>query len=122
MSGFKDMVAADIHNVFLNPDEFADTRTVIYDGETYTDIPIVLTNIKERDRRQLTNDHVQGLYLVSHTLHVALNDIGGVLPEKGMRIKVNNQEGGGGFFYEFYVATSGIEMGMARLELEAIDE
>lgn len=40
------MVAADIHNVFLNPDEFADKRTVIYDGETYMDIPVVLTNSK----------------------------------------------------------------------------
>lgn len=119
---FKDMVAADIHDVFLDPDEFADKRTVIYDGETYMDIPVVLTNIKERDRRQLTSDHVQGLYLVSHTLHVDLSDIGGVLPEKGMRIRVNNQEGGGGFFREFYIATSGIEMGMVRLELEAIDE
>ena len=32
MSGFKDMVAADNHNVFLNIDEFAERRTVEYDG------------------------------------------------------------------------------------------
>ena len=39
---FKDMVAADIHGVFLNLDEFAEKLTVVYDGETYADIPIVL--------------------------------------------------------------------------------
>ena len=31
---FKDMVNADIHGVFLNAEEFADKRTVLYDGKT----------------------------------------------------------------------------------------
>jgi len=119
---FKDMVAADIHGVFLNPGEFADLRTIVYDGETYQDIPIVLTSLKEQDRRQISSDHAQGLYLVSAVLHCAKTDLGGVLPEKGARIKINDQEGGGGFFREFYIATSGEEMGMLRLELEGIDE
>mgnify|MGYP007069916494 CR=1 FL=1 len=119
---FKDMVAADIHNVFLNTGEFADLRTVVYDGGTYTDIPVVLTSLKEQDRRQISSDHAQGLYLVSTILHCAKSDLGDVLPERGMRIKINDQEGGGGFFREYYIATSGEEMGMLRLELEGIDE
>ena len=122
MSGFKDMVAADIHNVFLNTDEFAELRTIRYDGETYEDIPIVLTGLKEQDRRQLQSDHVQGLYLVTSVLHCALSDLGGKQPEKGGRIEVNDEEGGGGFFRRFYVASSVCEMGMLRVELEAIDE
>ena len=89
---FKDMVNADIHGVFLNAGEFADRRTVIYDGKTYADIPVVLSGIKEKDRRQLVSDHVQGLYMVSSTLHAALDDFGGVLPEKGMRIRINDRE------------------------------
>ena len=32
---FKDMVAADIHGVFLNLDEFAETRNIWYDGTVY---------------------------------------------------------------------------------------
>lgn len=32
MSGFKDMVARDNFGVFLNCDEFAEKRTVKYDG------------------------------------------------------------------------------------------
>lgn len=122
MSGFKDMVAADIHNVFLNTDEFAELRTIRYDGEEYVDIPIVLTGLKEQDRRQLQSDHVQGLYLVTSVLHCALSDLGGKQPEKGGRIEINDEEGGGGFFRRFYVASSVCEMGMLRVELEAIDE
>jgi len=125
VSGFKDMVAADIRNVFFNPSEFAKPRTVKYDGETYTDIPIVLSRLKETDRRTIVHnvhDYAQGLYQVTGVLYCAVSDIGGKKPEKGQRIKINDEKGGGGFFYEFYVASSGCEMGMLRVELGAIDE
>ena len=122
MSGFKDMVAADNQSVFLNLGEFAEKRTIKYDGEVYEDIPIVLTGMKEKDRRQLMRDHAQGLYLVSSVLHCAMSDLGGKQPEKGTRIKINDREGGGGFFREFYVAASVCEIWMLRVELEAIDE
>lgn len=122
MSGFKDMVAADNQSVFLNLGEFAEKRTIKYDGEVYEDIPIVLTGMKEKDRKQLMRDHAQGLYLVSSVLHCAMSDLGGKQPEKGTRIKINDREGGGGFFREFYVAASVCEIGMLRVELEAIDE
>lgn len=121
MSGLKEMVAADVHNVFLNTGEFAEPRTIRYDGETYEDIPIVLTGLKEQDRRQLQSDHVQGLYLVTSVLHCALSDLGGKQPEQGMRIAINDEEGGE-FFHQFYVASSTCEMNMLRVELEAIDE
>lgn len=122
MSGFKDMVARDTQAVFLNLDEFAEKRTIKYDGATYEDIPIVLVGLKEQDRRQLVSDHAQGLYLVSSVLHCAIDDLGGNQPEEGQRIKINDEEGGGGFFREFYIASSVCEMGMLRVELEAIDE
>lgn len=122
MSGFKDMVAADNRHVFLNLSEYAEKRTIRYDGEDYADIAIVLSGMKEKDRRQLVSDHVQGLYLVSSVLHCSVDDLGGNQPEKGQRISINDQEGGGGFFREFYVASSVCEMGMLRVELEAIDE
>lgn len=91
-------------------------------GRPYEDIPIVLSGLKEKDRRQLMSDHAQGLYIVSSVLHCALSDLGGVQPERGQRIRINDQEGGGGFFQEFYVASSVCEMGMLRVELEAVDE
>lgn len=119
---FKDMLADDNRNIFLNLDEFAEKRTVEYDGERYEDIPVVLSGLKEKDRRQLMSDHIQGLYLVSYVLHCALDDLGGNQPEKGQRIRINDTEGGEGFFREFYVASSVCELGMLRVELEAIDE
>lgn len=118
MSNFKDMVQADIKNVFLNEDEFAELHTVIYDGITYENISLVMSGIKEQDRQQLVWDHVQGLYLVTSVMHCAASDLGGVVPEKGMKIKIND----GDFFREYFVASSVNEMGMIRVELEAIDE
>lgn len=126
MSGFKDMIAEDVKKVFLNLNEYAANHTIIYDGTVYSGsegkgIPIVLTGLKEQERAQLTSDHAQGLYRVSSVLHCAVDDLGGNQPEKGQRLKIS-EEGGGGFFREFYVAASICEMGMLRVELEAIDE
>jgi len=120
--GFKDMVAADNLNVFLNNEEFAANHTIVYDGITYENILVLLTKLKEKDRRQLITDHVQGLYLVSTILHCSLEDIGGILPEKGQRIKINDDENACNFFKEYRIASSGCSLGMVRIELEAIDE
>lgn len=119
---FKEMVHEDIKNVFLNTDEFAEIRTVEYDGVSYEDIPVVLTDEAEQGRQQNVSDHVQGLYLLTAVLYCALEDLGGIQPEKGRPIQINDEEGGGGFFQKFYVAASSCEMGMLRVELEAIDE
>ncbi len=121
MSAFREMVAGDNLNTFLNPAEFGEERTVAYDGTTYTDIPVVLSGMKEKDRRQLSSDHVQGLYLVSSVMHCRLEDLGGKQPEKGSLIKIAKVEHGT-FLKEYYVASSVCEMGMLRIELEAIDE
>ena len=102
MSSFKNMVEADNKKVFVNASEFAELHTIIYDGVTYEDIPVVMSGIKEKDRRQLVADHIQGLYLVTTVIHCAASDLGGVVPERGMKIKIND----GDFFREFYVATS----------------
>lgn len=82
MSAFKDMVARDIHSVFLDTNFFGEKRTVEYDGERYEDIPVVLMEAEEKDRSKLEDDHVQGLYFVSDTLQCALSDLGGKLPER----------------------------------------
>lgn len=118
MSGFKDMVQADIKSVFLNRDEFADLHTVVYDGLTYEDVSIVMTKVREKDRQQLVWDRAQGLYLVTVVAHIAATDLGGIVPEKGMKIKISDED----FLMEYFIASSGNEMGMIKLELEAIDE
>ena len=125
--GFKDMVAADNHKVFLNLEEFAEKRTVRYDGGEYVDIPIVMSGIKEKDRGAMVlhsgvRDHVQGIFMVTSVLRCAIVDLGGKQPEKDQLIKINHEEGGGGHFSEYRVASSVCEMGMLRVELETMDE
>lgn len=120
MKTFKDFLAGDVHRVFLNSEEVGEIKTIRYDGHEYANIPVVLTNLEERDRKQLQSDHVQGLYLVTAVLQCALTDLGGNLPEKGQRFRVSDSETG--FFQEYYVASSSCEMGMLRVELEELDE
>lgn len=119
---FKEMVAADIHNVFLNPSEFAEIRTIEYDGERYEDIPITLSGPTEADRQQRADDHAEGLYRVSAVLHCAVSNLNGNQPKKGQRIRINEEEGGGGYFMEYYVVSSVCRMGMLRVGLGAIRE
>ena len=121
MSAFREMVDADIHDIFLNTDEFAEKRTVRYDGKTYPNVPVVLNGIKSRDRNQRVQDHAQGLYTVSDVMYVALSDIGGKLPERGTVIEVSTKEGGT-FLRRYYIGQAQNTVGMLRLELEAIDE
>ena len=118
---FKDILNQDVNDVFMNTDEFAENRTVRYDGNTYADIPVVMDGPKESAREQSVNNHEQGLYLVTDIMHVALSDIGGIQPEKGCIIEVNTREGGL-FFRRYYIALSQNTVGMIRMELEAIDE
>lgn len=119
MSGFKDAVQEDLNSVFLNLDEFAETHTVYYDGEEYSDIPIVMTGLSEKERvRQSISDHAEGIYRVSWVLHCDIAALGGKQPEQGCKLGIDED----GFVRSYYVASSVCEMGMLRVELEAIDE
>ena len=126
MSGFRRLVDAQIHKVALDTGRFADARTVIYDGETYAGIPAVFSGPKETDRRTIVRqgalrDNAQGLFMATGVLTCALSDLGGRQPEKGQRLKIS-AGAGGGFFEEYFIASSVCDMGMLTVELEAIDE
>lgn len=117
---FLDMVSADIDRVFLNDMEFAEQRTLRYDGEVYENIKVVLSKYTEQSRPQHRDDHAEGLFAVRYTLHCNYDDLG-TQPEKGGRIFLNDCTGGL-FFQPYYIAESSVEMGMVRLILEAICE
>ncbi len=119
------MVAADIHGVFLNDCEFAERHTVRYDGVTYdgaehTGIPILLIKVKELEK---PIQNAKGIFGVQAKLYMALSDLGGVVPEQGQRISVDDGEAlGRKFFADYKVATSACSCGVICLELEAYDE
>ena len=72
---FKDMVAADLHGVFLNVCEFAERRTVIYNGQTFDGadhggIPVLLIQVKETEKPVR---NTQGFFGVQAKLYAALS-------------------------------------------------
>ena len=121
MSSFKDVMAADIHHIFLNTDEFAEKRTIRYDGKVYPDIPVVLEGPVQEKRNRLTDDHVQGLHGVTAVLYCARTDLGNKLPEHGTALEITTREGGR-FFQKYYVVAAVSRMGMLHIELEAVGQ
>lgn len=120
---FKDMVEADIAGVFLNDGEFAERHTVKYNGELYEDIPVVLNQIKETEHPVVPTQGVEGIHKVTAIAHIALADLHGKVPEQKRDIYINDGFAAGRPFYQRYrIATSGVDMGMIVLELEAYDE
>ena len=117
---FREMVAQDNHTVFSNTAEFADLRTVWYDGDKYKEVPVTMTQLKEQDRTVVSQkDHAQGIYLVTAIVHFPKDSLGGRVPEKGALISISEDDT---FDRKYYVAQSGCDLGMVRLELEAYDE
>lgn len=58
------------------------------------------------------------IYRVSRVLHCDIAALGGKQPEQGCKLGIDED----GFVRSYYVASSVCEMGMLRVELEAIDE
>lgn len=122
MGTFKDGVLADRQKVFLDYKFFGEKRTIIYNGVTYEDVLCVLSGGHgESGRRMRYADHSQGIYNVSEILHVCLEDVGGVQPEQGVRISINDEEGSE-YFIEYYVGKSSVESGILRVDLTMVDE
>ena len=116
---FKEMVVADNAKTFANTEEFAEPRTIHYDGDVYEDVPVVMTKLKQKDRVIPVKDHAQGIYLVTAIVHFPVEYLEGHVPENRSRISISGDDG---FDREYYVAQSGCEGGMVRLELEEYDE
>lgn len=119
MTSFKEMVLKDNLTTFCNTEEFAYLRTIKYDGATYQDVHVVMSKLKEKDRHASSKDHAHGLYLVSAVVHFPVDELGGYVPEKGCKISITDETG---FPKQYYVAQSGCDHGMVRLELEGLDE
>lgn len=113
---FKDTVASDVRGVFINTEEFADLHTVKYDGKVYADIPVSLQDVEQTERQQIKDDHLPGIFKAKSTLYCALDDIGGKLSEQGKWLEVNDGKNPK-FFNRYQVGSSGVEMGMVRIEL-----
>jgi len=113
---FKEAVANDVHGVFLNTEEFAGLHTIKYDGKVYEDIPVSLQDVEQTERQQVKDDHLPGIFRTKATLYCALEDIGGKVPEQGKWLEINNGKNKR-FFNRYQVGSSGVEMGVVRIDL-----
>lgn len=75
--GFKDIVKADVHNVFLNLEEFADTHTV-----NGTDMAVLIDNNEQIEREKRNNQNMDGIFTNQRLIYVAASDFG-PLPKQG---------------------------------------
>lgn len=70
---FKELVAADIHNTFLNSEEFADKHTV--NGKKM-DVIIDENELLERDKAKLLGAPLDGKYKARRLIYVSKTDFG----------------------------------------------
>ena len=104
---FKDCVAADIHGVFLNTQEFADTHTI--DGRKM-DAVVDDDALLERDAAR-GGVHSDGIYKVRRLLYVSRDDYGG-RPPSGKRLVLDGRE--------YRVVQADEAAGVLTIEIEAI--
>lgn len=120
MSYFKELIEQD-NATLLGIEEFGEIRTIMYDGNVYENVSVLLTGDRQKKRFQMREDHAEGLYLNHTKMHCRAAELGEQLPEKGSLISISRDETGD-FFKDYYVAESVLEVGMLLLYLEAIDE
>lgn len=126
---FKQLLMRDVHQVFLNPEELAELRTIRYDGAEYPDIPVSLQEPECTERQRLSasgfgrggTDGAAGLHQFCGVLFCARSDLGGTVPKQGNSIQISTQTGGA-FFRRYFVGRVGCEMGMLVIDLEGTGE
>lgn len=74
---FKQMIADDIHNVFLNTAEFSDIHNI--NGK---DMPCQIDTYEQIEREKRYKDHMDGVYANEQLIYVAASDFGKI-PKQG---------------------------------------
>lgn len=85
MSAFKDIVKADVHNVFLNIDEFSDIHNV---NGIEMAVQIDTNEQIEREKRMAQN--MDGVWLNQKLIYVAASDFG-PMPRQGSILKLDGK-------------------------------
>lgn len=86
MSTFKDIISADIHQTFLNIDEFSDTHVV--NGK---EMPVQMDDIEHIEREKRYKDNMDGLFVQQRLIYVAADDYG-PLPKQGSLLTMDGRK------------------------------
>lgn len=105
--GFKDLLRADLENVFFNTEEFAETTHVVY-GKNEYDIPVVMESAQEAERASYKDDNEGAVYSVDVIAHIKASDMK-VIPRATYTIYIGKDK--------YYIAAANNSMGEIILDL-----
>lgn len=85
MSAFKDIIARDVHQTFLNIDEFSDTHKV--NGK---EMPVQIDTNEQIEREKRMNQNADGIYTNQKLIYVAASDFG-PMPKQGAILNLDGK-------------------------------
>lgn len=85
MSTFKEIIANDIHQTFLNHDEFSDIHKV--NGK---EMPIQIDTNEQIEREKRMNQNSDGIYANQKLIYVAASDFG-AMPKQGAVLNLDGK-------------------------------
>ena len=103
---FKEIIASDVHGVFLNCSEFSEVHTI-----NGVQMPAQEDSIEQIEREKRMAQHMDGIYLNQKLIYVAASDYG-PLPKQGSLITYDSRK--------YKVADAIAEDGVYSITLEAI--
>ena len=105
MSTFKSIIANDIHNTFLNTEEFSDMHVV-----NGAEMPLQMDDIEQINREKRYKDNMDGIFVQQRMIYVAASDYG-PLPKRNSLITLDGRK--------YRVADAIDEYGVYSITLEA---
>ena len=105
MSAFKSIIADDIHDTFLNLDEFSDTHVI-----NGVEMPCQVDSNEQIEREKRFNQNMDGVFTNQKLIYVAASDYG-ALPKQGSLLTMDGRK--------YRVADAIDEMGVFSITLEA---
>ena len=102
---FKEAIASDVHEVFLNTEEFSDTHLV-----NGVPMAVQIDDNEQIEREKRASQHMDGIYLNQKLIYVAASDYG-PLPKQGSMITYDRRK--------YKVADAIAEDGVYSITLEA---
>ena len=102
---FKEAVASDVHEVFLNTDEFSDTHMV-----NGVEMAVQIDDNEQIEREKRFNQNMDGVFTNQKLIYVAADDFG-PLPKQGTILRLDSRT--------YTVADAIAEDGVYSITLEA---
>ena len=103
--GFKNIVREDVHNVFLNIEEFSEIHTI--NGKS---MPVQVDSDEQIEREKRSAKNIEGIFTNQRLIYVAASDFG-PMPKQGSLLTMDNRM--------FRVADAVDEDGIYSITLEA---